>query len=60
MVLINIRRGIGAGIVIIGITFSGDGGCAGEIGHIVVVKEGGELCRCGNHGCLETVASAQL
>lgn len=59
MVLINIRRGIGAGIVIKGSLFQGDGGCAGEIGHIVVVKEGGELCRCGNHGCLETVASAQ-
>ncbi len=59
MVLINIRRGIGAGIVINGSLFQGDGGCAGEIGHIVVVKEGGELCRCGNHGCLETVASAQ-
>ncbi|NMB60873.1 MAG: ROK family transcriptional regulator [Chloroflexi bacterium] len=59
MVLINIRHGIGAGIVINGSLYQGDGGCAGEIGHIVVVKEGGELCRCGNHGCLETVASAQ-
>ncbi len=59
MVLINIRHGIGSGIIIHGSLFQGDGGCAGEIGHIVVVKEGGELCRCGNHGCLETVASAQ-
>ena len=59
MVLINVRHGIGAGIVINGSLYQGDGGCAGEIGHIVVVQEGGELCRCGNHGCLETVASAQ-
>jgi glucokinase-like ROK family protein len=59
MVLINVRHGIGAGIVINGALYQGDGGCAGEIGHIVVVQEGGELCRCGNHGCLETVASAQ-
>jgi predicted NBD/HSP70 family sugar kinase len=26
---------------------------------VVVVPEGGELCRCGNRGCLETVASTQ-
>jgi len=38
--------------------FQGDGGGAGEIGH-VVVQENGELCRCGKRGCLETVASAR-
>lgn len=59
MVLINVRHGIGAGIVINGSLYQGDDGSAGEIGHLVVVKEGGELCRCGNRGCLETVASAQ-
>lgn len=59
MVLINILHGIGAGIVIHGSLFQGDGGSAGEIGHLVMVQEGGELCRCGNHGCLETVASVQ-
>ena len=59
MVLINILHGIGAGIVIHGSLFQGDGGSAGEIGHLVMVQEGGDLCRCGNHGCLETVASVQ-
>lgn len=59
LVLINVRHGIGAGIVIHGSLYQGDDGCAGEIGHWVVVPKGGELCRCGNHGCLETVASAQ-
>jgi glucokinase-like ROK family protein len=59
LVVINARHGIGAGIVIHGRLFHGDGGYAGEIGHIVVVPEGGLLCRCGNHGCLETVASVQ-
>src|SRR5262249_48846578 len=29
---------------------------AGEIGH-VPAQEHGEICRCGNRGCLETVAS---
>ena len=59
MVLINILHGIGAGIVIHGSLFQGDGGSAGEIGHLVMVQEGGDLCRCGNYGCLETVASVQ-
>jgi N-acetylglucosamine repressor len=59
LIVINIRHGIGAGIIINGRLFQGDGGGAGEIGHIVVIPEGGLLCRCGKHGCLETVASAQ-
>lgn len=60
MIVINIRHGIGAGIIINGEIFHGDGGSAGEVGHIVVVPERGELCRCGNYGCLETVASARV
>jgi glucokinase-like ROK family protein len=59
LIVINVRHGIGAGIVINGVLFQGDSGSAGEIGHIVVVPEGGALCRCGKKGCLETVASAQ-
>lgn len=59
LIVINARHGIGAGIIIQGQLFHGDGGGAGEIGHVVVVPEGGLLCRCGNRGCLETVASAQ-
>lgn len=59
LIVINARHGIGAGIVIDGRLFQGDGGGAGEIGHVVVVREHGLPCRCGNFGCLETVASAQ-
>ena len=59
LVVINVRYGIGAGIIIHGSLFQGDGGGAGEIGHVVVRPEGGLLCRCGNTGCLETVASVQ-
>jgi N-acetylglucosamine repressor len=59
LIVINVRHGIGAGIVIDGKLFQGDGGGAGEIGHVVAVQEGGLACRCGNHGCLETVASTQ-
>jgi glucokinase-like ROK family protein len=59
LVDIHVHHGIGSGIVINGHLFQGDGGGAGEIGHVVVVPEGGLPCRCGNRGCLETVASAQ-
>lgn len=58
LIVVNVKHGIGAGILINGRLFQGDGGGAGEIGH-VVVQENGAQCRCGKRGCLETVASAQ-
>ena len=58
LIVVTIRHGIGAGILINGNLFQGDGGGAGEIGH-VVVDQNGVLCRCGQYGCLETIASAR-
>lgn len=58
LIVVNIKNGIGAGILINGRLFQGDGGGAGEIGH-VMVRENGDLCRCGKHGCLETVSSVR-
>src|SRR5512138_470714 len=58
LIVINVKHGIGSGILINGRLYQGDGGGAGEIGHVVVQRENGELCRCGKRGCLETVASA--
>jgi predicted NBD/HSP70 family sugar kinase len=55
-IVVNINQGIGAGILINGSLFQGDGGGAGEIGHVVAI-ENGELCRCGKRGCLETISS---
>jgi predicted NBD/HSP70 family sugar kinase len=57
LVVVNVKHGIGSGILLNGRLFQGDGGGAGEIGH-VVVQEDGELCRCGKRGCLETISSA--
>ncbi len=57
LVAIKVGRGIGAGLVLGGELFGGDGDGAGEIGHIVVDPDGAE-CHCGRFGCLETVASA--
>jgi predicted NBD/HSP70 family sugar kinase len=56
LVLVKVGLGIGAGIVVDGRLHLGDRPAAGEIGHIRVVERGGR-CRCGNTGCLETVAS---
>jgi glucokinase-like ROK family protein len=58
LIVINVGHGIGAGILINGRLFQGDGGGAGEIGH-VVLQEDGEVCRCGKRGCLETLASTR-
>ncbi len=58
LIVVTVQHGIGAGILINGQLFQGDGGGAGEIGHIVI-QPGGLLCRCGQKGCLETLASAR-
>ena len=57
LIAIKVGRGIGAGLVLDGELFGGDGYGAGEIGHVVVEPDGAE-CHCGRFGCLETVASA--
>jgi N-acetylglucosamine repressor len=58
LVLIKVGEGIGSGIVLGGHIHHGDGFSAGEIGHLSVQRDGA-LCTCGNHGCLETVASTR-
>jgi predicted NBD/HSP70 family sugar kinase len=56
LVYLRLSAGIGAGLVLAGRPYEGAGGVAGELGH-VVADPGGLICRCGNRGCLETVAS---
>ncbi|MDH3675800.1 MAG: ROK family transcriptional regulator [Anaerolineae bacterium] len=58
LVVIKVGNDAGAGIILNGNLLLGNGFGAGEIGHIAVV-ENGELCRCGNVGCLETVVNNQ-
>ena len=43
LVVVNVRHGIGAGILINGRIFQGDGGGAGEIGHVVAQENGNAL-----------------
>ncbi len=55
---IKVATGIGAGLISGGRLQHGVGGTAGEIGH-TVIADGGPVCRCGNRGCLETLASTR-
>jgi predicted NBD/HSP70 family sugar kinase len=55
-VYIRLSAGIGAGLILEGRPYQGHWGLAGEIGH-ALADEGGLICRCGNRGCLETIAS---
>jgi glucokinase-like ROK family protein len=58
LIVVKVGRGVGAGIVVNGQLYFGDGFGAGEIGHVVMV-EGGQACRCGHFGCLETLVSSR-
>jgi predicted NBD/HSP70 family sugar kinase len=57
VVYVKVASGVGAGIVLGGRLHRGASGIAGEIGH-VQIGEHGQVCRCGNRGCLETLAAA--
>ena len=56
-VVITLGTGLGSGIVANGKLIYGHGGFAGELGHIVVDRNGRD-CNCGRRGCLETYVSA--
>lgn len=56
VVYIKVASGVGAGIITGGRIHHGHIGVAGELGHLTM-DENGAVCRCGNRGCLETVAS---
>ena len=51
-----VGSGVGSAIISRGWLVEGASGVAGELGHIKVVPEGGRLCGCGEHGCLEAYA----
>ncbi|MEY2850067.1 MAG: hypothetical protein RI885_2734 [Actinomycetota bacterium] len=54
LMLVRIGHGVGAGLLIGGVLLFGGAFSAGEIGHVVVGTDGGDLCACGKAGCLET------
>lgn len=56
LMFLKVGSGIGAGLVLNGALYYGNVGITGELGHITI-NDQGPMCRCGNRGCLETVAS---
>jgi predicted NBD/HSP70 family sugar kinase len=57
LIYLKVSSGIGAGLILGGRLHHGATGIAGEVGHVRIRRDGA-VCRCGNRGCLETVASS--
>ena len=55
---ITLGTGVGSGIVVNGQMVYGCDGFAGELGHVIMVRENGRSCGCGRTGCLEAYCSA--
>jgi predicted NBD/HSP70 family sugar kinase len=58
LAFLKLSDGVGAGLFIDGRLYRGRNGTAGEIGH-TTFDEFGDVCRCGNRGCLETIIAAK-
>jgi len=56
LVFITLGTGVGGGVIMHGILLRGAQGAGGELGH-VTIQATGPRCGCGNHGCLEALAS---
>ncbi len=54
--MMDVSSGLGLGVFSGGELLRGHNGLAGELGHLTVDPTG-KLCGCGNHGCLETLAT---
>jgi N-acetylglucosamine repressor len=54
--LMDVTTGLGLGVMSGGRLLTGHSGLAGELGHVTAVLDG-EVCGCGNRGCLETLAT---
>ena len=50
-IMITLGTGVGSGIVIDGKLVYGHDGFAGELGHVIIERDG-RLCGCGRKGCL--------
>ncbi len=56
-IAITLGTGVGGGVIMNNNILSGANSAGGELGHIVIVKDG-EACSCGRNGCWEAYASA--
>jgi glucokinase len=56
LIFITLGTGVGGGVISHGVLLRGAQGAGGELGHITI-QATGPRCGCGNHGCLEALAS---
>jgi len=56
-IFVTLGTGLGSGFVANGEMIYGHDGLAGELGHVIIEKNGRQ-CGCGRNGCLEAYASA--
>ena len=56
LLYVSAGQGIGSALVVDGHVYRGAQGLAGELGHISISADG-QLCKCGNRGCLELFTS---
>ncbi len=56
-IMVTLGTGVGSGFVANGQLIYGHDGFAGELGHVISVRNGRD-CGCGRKGCLETYTSA--
>jgi len=52
-IVVTVEHGVGMGIVVNGQIYRGERGIGAEFGHLVI-RPGGEPCRCGKRGCIES------
>jgi predicted NBD/HSP70 family sugar kinase len=52
-IMVTVEHGVGMGIVVNGQIYRGVNGIGAEFGHMVF-KPGGNKCRCGKRGCIES------
>jgi glucokinase len=54
---VTVGTGLGGGVIIDGALLRFTGECAGDIGHIIVERNG-RICTCGARGCLEAMVNS--
>jgi glucokinase len=55
-IFVTLGTGVGGGVIMHGVLLRGAQGAGGELGHVTLDPDG-PVCGCGNHGCLEALAS---
>lgn len=57
MLYFTVSTGVGGGIIIDGHLYTGAGGAAGELGHMIIDMNAAETCPWCGRGCVESLAS---